>query len=140
MSHEANIHPIQTAILRELLFAPEASFTELQKTVALDSDHFKFHIKRLGETQYIIKSKNGKYSLTSKGKEYANKLDTDRGVIERQPKSAVIIVLQNSQGQVLVQERLKHPYFGFWGYPGGKISGVRQLLRQLIGSCWKKQI
>jgi ADP-ribose pyrophosphatase YjhB (NUDIX family) len=70
---------------------------------------------------YVEKTNENKYSLTHLGKEYANKLDTDNNTIERQPKSAVIIVLQNERKDVLVQERLKHPYFGFWGYPGGKI-------------------
>lgn len=120
MSHEAKIHEIQTAILRELLFTREASFSELRKQTDVESDHFKFHIARLSDTGYITKNDNGKYSLTLVGKEYANKLDTDKNVIERQPKSAVIIVLKQDD-QVLVQERLKHPYFGFWGYPGGKI-------------------
>jgi 8-oxo-dGTP pyrophosphatase MutT (NUDIX family) len=120
MSHEAKIHEIQTSILRELLFTKEASFSELRKKTDIESDHFKFHIARLNDTGYIFKNDNGKYSLTIVGKEYANKLDTDKNVIERQPKSAVIIVLKQDN-QVLVQERLKHPYFGFWGYPGGKI-------------------
>lgn len=121
MSHEAKIHETQTIILRELLFIQEASFSDLRKKTNLESDHFKFHIARLKEAGYLEKnSGNGLYALTHKGKEYANKLDTDKNVIERQPKSAVIIVLHDSE-KVLVQERLKHPYFGFWGYPGGKI-------------------
>ena len=121
MSHEVSVHEAQTAILRELLFLPEASFSSLRKTVNFDSDHFKFHIKRLVELGYIVKNQDGNYSLTAKGKEYANKLDTDRGAIERQPKSAVIIVLQKDDDEVLVQERLKHPFYGYIGYPGGKI-------------------
>jgi 8-oxo-dGTP pyrophosphatase MutT (NUDIX family) len=121
MSHESTIHPAQTAILRELLFYPEARFSSLQKKTSLDSDHFKFHTNRLLETGYIEKNESGKYSLTPKGKEFANKLDTESNTIERQPKSAVIIVLQNGDGSVLVQERLKQPYYGFYGYPGGKI-------------------
>lgn len=121
MTHEAKIHTVQTAILRELLFVPSARFSDLQKTTELDSDHFKFHVGRLGDLGYIEKSEDGAYSLTPRGKEYANKLDTDKSVIERQPKSAVILVIQNDIGQYLVQERLKHPYFGFWGFPGGKI-------------------
>ncbi len=121
MSHEVKIHQIQTIILRELLFIPEASFSVLREKTNLGSDHFKFHIARLIEEDYIEKStKNGHYTLTHKGKEYANKLDTNNNTIERQPKSAVIIVLKNDM-KVLVQERLKHPYYGFWGYPGGKI-------------------
>jgi predicted transcriptional regulator len=121
MAHEVSVHEAQTAILRELLFKPDAAYSELRKKTELESDHFKFHIRRLVEMEFIAKNDTGRYYLTQKGKEYANKIDTDRDVIERQPKSAVIIVLQNDQGEVLVQERLKHPYFGFWGYPGGKI-------------------
>lgn len=120
MSHEAKIHPAQTQILRELLFVPSARFADLQKLTELSSDHVKFHIARLVEVGYIGKNTEGDYSLTTAGKEYANKLDTDRNLIERQPKSAVILVLENDE-KLLVQERLKHPYYGFWGFPGGKI-------------------
>jgi len=136
MAHEAQVHEAQTAILRELLFKIDASYSELRKKSGLESDHFKFHIRRLLETSYINKNTVGRYQLTPKGKEYANKIDTDHGVIERQPKSAVIIVVKNSRGEVLVQERLKHPYYGFWGYPSGKIrwgetilqTGARELM------------
>ena len=121
MAHNVQIHDAQTAILKELLFKEGASFSELQKQTPLDSDHFKFHIKRLVEIGFVIKDNIGSYRLSPKGKEYANKIDTDTGVIERQPKCAVIIVLQDEDGRVLAQERKKHPYFGFWGYPGGKI-------------------
>lgn len=121
MTHEVKIHEAQTIILRELLFTPSARFSDLRKKTELESDHFKFHIAKLKAEGYIEKQPaTGQYGLTLKGKEYANKLDTDKNVIERQPKSAVIIVTHDGD-KVLVQERLKHPYFGFWGYPGGKI-------------------
>jgi 8-oxo-dGTP pyrophosphatase MutT (NUDIX family) len=119
MSHEAKIHSAQISILRELLFVPVAGFAALQKPTGLDSDHFKFHIARLVELGYVTKT-DKKYALTQSGKEYANKLDTDNNTIERQPKAAVILVVEND-GKFLVQERLKHPYYGFWGFPGGKI-------------------
>lgn len=120
MSHEVKIHNAQTSILRELLFRPEAGFAELQKPTKLTSDHFNFHIARLVELGYVEKANRGSYSLTQKGKEYANKLDTDENTIERQPKSAVILAIEKD-GKWLFQERLKHPYFGFWGFPSGKI-------------------
>lgn len=120
MTHEATIHPTQTVILRELLFVPSAKFNALQKATGLESDHFKFHLGRLVDVGYIEKTDVG-YSLTTFGKEYANKIDTDKNQIERQPKSAVIIVVSNADKQFVVQERLKHPYYGFWGFPGGKI-------------------
>ncbi len=90
MSHEAKIHDAQTKILRELLFLPEVNFAALQKTTGMESDHAKFHIKRLVELGYIEKHRT-KYRLSIKGKEYANKLDTEAGVIERQPKVAVML-------------------------------------------------
>lgn len=123
MSFETSVHPMQTLILRELLFVPSARYSDLQKASGLDSDYFKFHIKKLVEVGYVERV-DRLYQLTTNGKEYANKIDTDAGVLERQPKSAVILVIEREAGnakEYLVQERLKHPYFGFWGFPSGKI-------------------
>jgi 8-oxo-dGTP pyrophosphatase MutT (NUDIX family) len=120
MAYEAKVHEAQTSILRELLFRPEAGYAELQKPTKLTSDHFNFHIARLVEIGYIEKVSRGKYKLTPRGKEYANKLDTDANVIERQPKSGVILAIAKG-GKYLFQERLKHPYYGFYGFPSGKI-------------------
>jgi len=126
---DISIHPTQNIILRDLLFMPEATYSQLQKSSGLESDYFKFHIGRLVELGLVEKTSAGTYKLSIKGKEYANKLDTAIGKVERQPKSAVIIVLQNENGKFLLQERLKHPYFGFWGYPGGKIRWGETILR-----------
>lgn len=123
MSHEVQIHTAQTKILRELLFVPSVNFAGLHKASGLESDHAKFHIKRLVELGFVEKSGTN-YKLSIKGKEYANKLDTDAGVIERQPKVAVLLVVERDnkgQKEYLLQERLKHPYYGYWGAPTGKI-------------------
>lgn len=124
MALEVNIHDAQTVILRELLFHQSVGFAKLQKITGMSSDHFNFHLHRLIELGLVEKIARGKYSLTPKGKEYANKLDTDQNTIERQPKAAVILAIQrDSQNgkEYLFQERLKQPYFGFYGFPTGKI-------------------
>lgn len=124
MSIEVNVHAAQTSILRELLFHPHAGYAQLQKPTELTSDHFNFHIARLVDLKLVEKVSRGKYKLTPRGKEYANRLDTDNNTIERQPKAAVILALErerNGQKEYLFQERLKNPYFGFWGLPSGKI-------------------
>lgn len=121
MSLEVKIHEAQTMILRELLFHPAAGFAELQKPTGLDSDHFKFHIGRLVELGYVEKAGNGKYVLTVMGKEYANRLDTDDHTIEKQPKISVGLIIENSEGKFIAQQRLKQPFYGFWGRPTGKI-------------------
>lgn len=130
MSLEENVHNAQIKILRELLFLPTAHFAALQRATGLDSDHVKFHIKRLVALGYVTKIADG-YVLSIKGKEYANKLDTDAGVIERQPKVAVLLVVErqhHNEKQYLLQQRLKHPYYGFWGAPTGKVRWAESVI------------
>jgi 8-oxo-dGTP pyrophosphatase MutT (NUDIX family) len=121
MSYEADAHEAQMDILKHLLHVPDAGFAELQKAADLTSDHFNFHIKRLQDVEYVTKNGAGKYHLTQAGKEYANRMDTDEKVMEKQAKLAVLLIIENEKGEFLAQERLKQPYYGFWGWPTGKI-------------------
>ncbi len=121
MSYEASAHEAQMKILRHLLLSPSAGFAELQKKTGLTSDHANFHIKKLVEVGYMQKDGSDKYTLTRIGKEYANRMDTDDNVIEKQPKISVALIVENDEGKFLAQQRLKQPYYGFWGRPTGKI-------------------
>lgn len=130
MNTQLELHPVQATILRELLFKPTARFTDLN-IKDLTSDHFTFHISRLVDANLVQKTEDGKYTLTTKGKEFANRLDTDIAKIERQPKIAVAIICtrtQKSQKQYLIQQRLKQPYYGFHGVITGKIRWGETLL------------
>lgn len=129
MSLDIKVHDAQTAILRELLFHPHAGFAQMQKPTGLTSDHFTFHIARLVELGLVQKINRGQYALTHKGKEYANKMDTDNNTIERQPKVAVLLIIERQDGRVLAQQRLKQPYFGYWGRPTGKIRWGETILQ-----------
>lgn len=124
MSYEPNTHEAQVAILRQLLFVADARFSALQKASELSSDHFNFHIKKLMQEGYVEKG-DKTYALTPKGKEYANRLDTDENEIERQPKVSIAITLErtgaNGEREFLFQQRKKNPYFDFWGRVGGKM-------------------
>jgi 8-oxo-dGTP pyrophosphatase MutT (NUDIX family) len=115
------MHPAQVAILHALLFRASANFAELQKASKLSSDHFNFHLKQMIEQKLVVKNTSGAYSLTPAGKEYANRFDTDERVVERQPKVAVLLLIENADGRLLCQQRLKQPFYGFWGRPTGKI-------------------
>lgn len=114
---ENQIHIAQIQILKELLFKPIAKFSDLNVT-GLTNDHFTFHIKRLAELNLVQKNKNG-YELTIRGKEFANRIDTDALKLERQAKTGVLLVCID-QGNYLIQQRLKQPYFGFYGFITGK--------------------
>lgn len=121
MSYEASAHTAQMKILRHLLLSPSAGFAQLQKKTGLTSDHANFHIKKLVDEGYIQKNDTDKYTLSRVGKEYANRMDTDDNVIEKQPKLSVALIVENDKGEFLAQQRLKQPYYGFWGRLTGKI-------------------
>lgn len=120
MSYEASAHETQMEILNHLLHVESTNFSDMQKTTGLSSDYVNFHLKALMNAGFISKT-DKKYTLTNDGKEYANRMDTDEKVIERQPKLSVALIVENDNGQLLAQQRLKQPYFGYWGRPTGKI-------------------
>lgn len=117
------MHPVQSDILLVLLFKPEAKFSELNRS-GITNDHFTFHIKRLVGLGLIEKTKRGTYSLTTSGKEFANRFDTESVVLERQAKIGVLIgcvIQKKKRAEYLVQQRLKQPYYGFHGFITGKV-------------------
>jgi 8-oxo-dGTP pyrophosphatase MutT (NUDIX family) len=119
---EIKIHEFQISILRELLFKQHARFRDLKK-VDITNDHFSFHLKHLLQEGLIIK-KNGLYSLSDEGKEFANRMDTDALKIERQAKLAIAIHAiryHNNVKEYLIHQRLKEPFYGWHGSHSGKI-------------------
>jgi len=128
MSIDKQLHPAHVAILHVLLFRPDARFAALQKASELSSDHFNFYLKQLLDEQFVAKNDEGSYHLTQKGKEFANRFDTDARQVERQPKVAVCLMIRREDGRQVVQQRLKQPFYGYWGRPTGKIRWGESLL------------
>lgn len=119
---EQKLHEYQMSILKELLFNPESRFSKLNK-INIPNEHFSFHINRLLAEELIIKE-NGKYSLSIKGKEFANRMDTESLVLERQGKLCIAIhAVRINKGvtEYLMQKRLKEPMYGWYGSHSGKI-------------------
>ena len=119
------MHQIQNNILKVLLLNKKARFAEINVD-KISNDHFTFHLKRLLAQKLVEKDEQGFYNLTTIGKEFANRLDTDAEKVcaERQAKVSVLVVCVDSAGKeikYLIQERLKHPYYGFYGFVAGKI-------------------
>lgn len=119
---EIKIHDYQISILKELLFKPNARFRDLKK-VDIENDHFSKHLNHLLSEGLIIKN-NGKYSLSDTGKEFANQMDTDSLKIEKQAKVAVAlhaVRIVNGETEYLIHQRLKEPFYGWYGSHSGKI-------------------
>ncbi len=125
MTQLNDINPAQVEILKVLIFSTSVGFEKLSQLSDLRDDHFNLSLKKLLKLGLVEKTKDNKYLLTVQGKEYANRLDTDNGAIEKQPKSCVLLVITrtNRKGgmEFLVQQRLKQPFFGFYMLPTGKI-------------------
>lgn len=132
------IHEVQIVILRELLFHPQAGYAEMQKSANITSDHFSFHINRLVDLGLVERVEKGVYRLTIAGKEYANKLDTDNNTIERQPKSAVMLMIGkeiNNETKYIIQRRVKNPNYGFYGFPTGKMRWGETVIEAAQREC-----
>lgn len=122
------IHPIQGQILKKLLFSTEVRFSEMNPE-KIPTDQFNFHLKSLVDSGLI--EKNGMYKLTDKGKEFANRFDTEKMVLERQAKPTVVIGCRRQlkgKKQYLIHKRLKNPYYGYHGYITGKIRWGEEVL------------
>jgi ADP-ribose pyrophosphatase YjhB (NUDIX family) len=126
---EIQIHQAQAKILRTLLFKTEARFRDLN-TDKLGTDHFTFHLKQLID-QGILEKVGPKYCLTAKGKEFANRFDTEKVAVERQAKLTIMIIaVKNGKSiKYLSQQRLKQPFFGYRCWITGKIRWGEQLLQ-----------
>ncbi len=125
MKETKKLHSIQMDILRVLMFRPEARFADLN-VPEISNDHFTFHVKRLLKLGLVEKNEKGKYQLTDAGKEFANRFDTDSQeiVLEKQAKIGVAICcIKKIKGikKYLIQQRLKQPYYGFYGFMTGKV-------------------
>ena len=112
-------HHIQRDIIGVLLTCEYAAFSEL-KPKKVDSNLFSYHLKLLQKHDFIAKTEKG-YTLSRKGLVYADRVSSDKMRVRTQPKIITMLLVQNSDGKVLVQARTKQPYINTWTLPYGKL-------------------
>jgi len=118
------MHRAQFSILRSLRHAKAVRYTELRRPTGLDSDVFKFHLRKMVQQGYVHKLASGEYGLTLSGKEFANNLSKERWAPQKQPKLSVALIAWRERAgrtEYLLQQRLRNPYFGFWGCLSGLV-------------------
>lgn len=131
---------IQNEILSKLLRSKGLRYSEA-KVQNIDNDLYNYHLQFLVSKKFVEK-KDGKYYLTDKGKQYVQKMDV-LGRVKKYFKVSVLpYVVRTFKGkrQILLQRRLRHPYFGDIGTVSGKVhvdekleEAARRKLKQETG-------
>jgi len=112
-------HHIQKHIMNILMLQKTARFRDLRPS-RTDTNLFSYHLKLLVRQGYVAKQEEG-YCLSQKGIGYVDRVSTEKFTIRSQPKIITMLVIQNSDGDVLLQKRSKQPYIDAWTLPYGKV-------------------
>lgn len=119
MIEQTNIeHHIQKFIIGVLIHQKYARFRDLRPPKT-DTNLFSYHLKVLLKEGWIAKSDDG-YGLSKRGLAYVDRVSIAKLNLRSQPKIITMLLIQNSEGDVLVQRRTKQPYIDTWTLPYGK--------------------
>ena len=112
-------HHIQKHIIDVLMYTSVARFRDLRPD-RVDTNLFTYHLKALLNSKMVIKVEGG-YTLSSAGLSYVDRVSTEKKTVRTQPKIITMLVIQNENGDVLLQKRTKQPYIETWTLPYGKL-------------------
>lgn len=112
-------HHIQKHIIDVLMFSEVARFRDLRPP-RTDTNLFTYHLNVLVKAGMVAKVEGG-YSLSLTGLSYVDRVSTDKMTIRTQPKIITMLLIQNSNGHVLLHRRDKQPYINEWTLPYGKL-------------------
>ena len=85
-----------------------------------DTNLYTYHLKLLQKQDYVMKIDEG-YTLSAKGMLYVDRVSTETISIRTQPKIITMLVVQNSNGDVLLYRKIRQPFVDQWNLPQGKI-------------------
>jgi len=112
-------HHIQKHILDVLMYQKNARFRDLRPEKT-DTNLFTYHLNSLVK-QGVVEKVEGGYALSPKGLSYVDRVSSEKKAIRTQPKIITMLVIQNGEGDILLQKRTKQPYIDTWTLPYGKL-------------------
>ena len=118
IEHEIT-HHIEKHILQVLYRQKLARFRDLRPP-RVETNLYSYHLKLLIKHGIIKKTEQG-YRLAEKGLVYVDRVSSENMSVRTQPKIVTMLVVQNSNGDVLLQKRDKQPYIDTWTLPYGKL-------------------
>lgn len=112
-------HHIQKYIIDVLMYDQVVRFRDLRPPKT-DTNLFTYHLNSLVKSGMITKEEGG-YTLSPTGLSYVDRVSTANKTIRTQPKIITMLLVQNSEGDILLQRRSKQPYINTWTLPYGKL-------------------
>lgn len=112
-------HTIQKHIIDVLMYTKVARFKDL-RPLKVDTNLFTYHLKGLVKTG-LIEKVDGGYTLSTAGLSYVDRVSIEKRTVRTQPKIITMLVIQNEEGDILLQRRTKQPYITTWTLPYGKL-------------------
>lgn len=112
-------HHIQKHIVSILMHQRYARFRDMRPPNT-DTNLYSYHLKLLQKAGYVIKTDQG-YTLGAKGILYVDRVSTQTVTIRQQPKIITMLVVQNSNGDVLLFRKIRQPFIDQWNLPHGKL-------------------
>lgn len=112
-------HQIRKAIIQKLIHNQRVHYNELWDKNG-DSSKFAYHLKQLEEEGIVGKYEDG-YGLTTEGRKLSAFIEGETGGKAELP-TPIVVILARKEDKLLYQQRLKEPFYGYWGPISGKIN------------------
>ena len=112
-------HEIRRDIILKLIHNPRMAYNEL-RSKKLPSNQFAYHLHSL-ENEGLIKKHEDGYGLTQEGRKLSTYIEGDTGGKAELPTPTVVVLVRDGK-KILCQERLKEPFYGYWGFVSGKMN------------------
>lgn len=120
MIEQSNIeHHIQRHIVSVLMFQKHARFRDMRPP-AVDTNLYSYHLKLLIKRDYVTRTPEG-YTLGKNGILYVDRVTTSTLKVRTQPKIIVMLVVQNTSGDLMLYRRERQPFTSQWTLPYGKL-------------------
>ncbi len=108
---------IKQQILKKLMYSKGMSYNALRDEVP--SNKFTYHLNQLVEDD-IIKKEDTIYTLTAEGTHLISSIDGQEIAAKKKPIVCSFVLAYDGE-KILLNKRLKQPFYGYVGVPGGKI-------------------
>lgn len=111
---------IRKGILKKFMYCETLNYNQIWDKKICSSSLFDYHLKKVIDDGYIVK-KEGHYELSDSGFRYLSRLDGISVSENKMPIVCAFGLAQKENGDLLIHERKKQPFFGYHGISGGKV-------------------